>query len=63
MLLVPDSKPNGGQISMGQDNEYGVHDTMREGMKSVRSHIISGHPLQHILSKVTSIYTIERFVY
>ncbi|KAI8824150.1 proteasome maturation factor UMP1 [Fimicolochytrium jonesii] len=35
-------------VSVGRDTEYGVHDTFRQGFRSVRSEIVPQHPLENI---------------
>ena len=45
---------HGGDVSVGDESTYGVHDTMREGIRSVRSEVIQGHPLENHLSQVTN---------
>ncbi|KAJ3194476.1 hypothetical protein HK101_002635 [Irineochytrium annulatum] len=37
--------------SVGDHTTYGVHDTFREGPRTVRSEIIAGHPLEHRLAE------------
>ncbi|KAI8908943.1 proteasome maturation factor UMP1-domain-containing protein [Gorgonomyces haynaldii] len=49
LRIVPESLPKGRkQVGSG---EYGVHDTLREGFKSVRSEIVAGHELEHRLQE------------
>ncbi|KAJ3097449.1 hypothetical protein HDU97_004859 [Phlyctochytrium planicorne] len=35
--------------AVGEDSTYGVHDTLRHGIKTVRSEIMPGHPLESSL--------------
>lgn len=39
------------KVSVGVDTHYGVHDTLRNGIRQVQGELISKHPLQdHILN-------------
>jgi hypothetical protein len=38
--------------SLGQGTEYGVHDTMRYGLRCVKGEVTGAHPLEGVLSQV-----------
>ena len=39
------------QVSVGQNTEFGVHDTMRHGIRQVQGELLSKHPLE---SRITN---------
>ncbi|KAI8855272.1 proteasome maturation factor UMP1-domain-containing protein [Chytridium lagenaria] len=39
------------ETSLGGDSFYGVHDSLRDGLKTVRGDVIPGHPLESSLNK------------
>jgi hypothetical protein len=52
MRLIPDTKANIKTEALGQSSNYGVHDTFRDGIQTVRGNIIGGHPLETHLTMV-----------
>jgi hypothetical protein len=59
MRLVP-SEYTDSVKTVGKGTEYGVHDTFREGFRSVRSEITNNHPLEGRLSRVRQDNKVER---
>ncbi|KAJ3037215.1 hypothetical protein HDV00_001847 [Rhizophlyctis rosea] len=46
--------------TVGASNaEYGVHDTLRDGIRTVRSEIIPGHPIENSVGKVGVVLSME----
>ncbi|KAI8930372.1 proteasome maturation factor UMP1-domain-containing protein [Entophlyctis helioformis] len=47
LRMVPAALPVQGPAALGRDNaEYGVHDSFRNGLRTLRSEIVQGHPLE-----------------
>ncbi|KAJ3105427.1 hypothetical protein HDU96_008574 [Phlyctochytrium bullatum] len=47
LRLVPvDHHVDKQNAAVGNDNFYGVHDTLRDGPRTIRSEVLAGHPLE-----------------
>ncbi|KAI8907722.1 hypothetical protein PhCBS80983_g02874 [Powellomyces hirtus] len=52
LRLVPSTQPSRANIAeVGRGTEYGVHDTLRQGLKSVSSELMPRHPVENIESQ------------
>ncbi|KAI8592147.1 proteasome maturation factor UMP1-domain-containing protein [Geranomyces variabilis] len=52
LRLIPATQPSRATVAVvGRDTEYGVHDSMREGIRSVASEVIARHPVENIESQ------------
>ncbi|KAJ3125963.1 hypothetical protein HK100_010520 [Physocladia obscura] len=51
LRIVPTTNAQNSVATVGADTEYKVHDTMRNGIHTVRSQVIAGHALEDHLSK------------
>ncbi|KAJ3158295.1 hypothetical protein HDU86_003004 [Geranomyces michiganensis] len=52
LRLIPGTQPSRATVAVvGRDTEYGVHDAMREGIRSVASEVIARHPVENIESQ------------
>ncbi|EGF77787.1 hypothetical protein BATDEDRAFT_91476 [Batrachochytrium dendrobatidis JAM81] len=51
LRLVPASLPNKPPQSLGENTEFGTHDTFRHGFNVMRANITQGHPLESHLEQ------------
>ncbi|KAJ3203296.1 hypothetical protein HDU67_010275 [Dinochytrium kinnereticum] len=49
LRIRPETLADRSQTSVGGDSFYGVHDSLRNGMKTVRGDVMPGHPLESSL--------------
>ncbi|KAJ3417402.1 hypothetical protein HDV05_004867 [Chytridiales sp. JEL 0842] len=46
MRLVPDPQAKASVSAVGQNTAYGVNDTFRDGLQTVRGNLLGSHPLE-----------------
>ncbi|KAI8987426.1 proteasome maturation factor UMP1-domain-containing protein [Mycotypha africana] len=51
LRIVPDSHIESVSTSDSSHKEFGVHDTLRNGIRSIKTEVLPGHPLENRLSQ------------
>ncbi len=56
MRPIPNVRADAKTEASGQSAAFGVHDTLRHGIQTVRGNLIGGHPLEPHLAMVYIIF-------